>query len=159
MKKMISFWAFLFALVTIVAVIAILVKAKPLDIKCDATLDYELSNQNDVFSYSVTHNITLSRDGSGYDHIRGAVYNDGKSYALARTVYFSYKSDAAGDAHNFSVDEQRLSGIDNVPDSLISQYLTYLLPKEKRLFTLNMLNGNKILISTYQGPYFICNIS
>lgn len=130
----------------------------PLDNKlCKSTIYYRLDDKNHNFEYNISVTFNFTDTGKGHEHIRGVVIKDEEKFTVARNLGFDFK--VKNNNYEITINSVSKLGLDNIPDALVSTYLSYTLPNSLTLLKIHEINDHSILISGLQGPLLICSVS
>lgn len=129
------------------------------DFTCDGTLVSSVHHDDPVFSYKVTHRITISADGFARRTVNGFAYSNGIRYTYNRTITMNYSHLLKEKGiYLLKVVDVQKTGADDIPKELEDKYLSFeLLGSERQMAVSATPSGDK-LFTTANGPFFMCDV-
>ncbi|WP_081795973.1 MULTISPECIES: FidL-like protein [unclassified Serratia (in: enterobacteria)] len=127
------------------------------DKSCLSTVKYKTEYEHNSLDYTIYYRILFRGNGIGYADMRGVVKDNENEYVIARNLIFNYSDQKSNTHFEAKIEGVVKTGQDNVPDSVVEKYLSYIMPDKKSYFRLDQIAQGRFLLSASQGPFLVCS--
>ncbi len=106
------------------------------------------------FSYTVQAKMMFTSRHEGFYVLNGTFDQDGQTYNLHRTRFFSYRRKNNQGLYEITIIRENISALDNFPATVNTPVL---LPVgDSILSSFRSLDRGSILVSQFYSPFFVC---
>jgi|GEM_PF-2012945 hypothetical protein len=121
---------------------------------CSGLIVFRAMTPEGRFTYTAEAKMFFTNPHEGFYVLNGSFSHNEQTYNLHRTTFFTYQHKNDWDLYEITITRQRLSNLDNAPQSATDAIL---LPVGDTVLPLfRRIDDRTIIISTIYSPFFIC---
>jgi|SRR5476649_2683517 len=122
--------------------------------QCAGLMVHRGTTPSGSFAYRVQAKMLFTSRREGFYVLNGTFDQDGQTYNLHRTRFFSYRQKNNQGLYEITILRENISVLDNLPPSVNTPVL---LPVgDSILSSFRSLDSGSILVSLFYSPFFVC---
>jgi hypothetical protein len=131
-------------------------KKMPLNELCRGYLVYNSRASNNPFFYKLEHSVFFSKNGHGYDSMKGAFEVNDSKYVISRTINFTYK-EMSSERIRLEINSINISSQDTLPEMISRRYLSFYEKDTVNYIRTDRINHHRVMVVGSMGDIFVCS--